>query len=237
MIALILNSGLGRRMGSLTNNAPKCMTKITSEETILSRQLKQIAAIGIKNTVITTGAFDTDIKNYCNAAKLPMTYSFAYNPVYAETNYIYSIYLAKELLNDDILLMHGDLVFDDSILELVVNSCESCMTVSSEIPLPEKDFKAVVDDDKIIKVGIEFFENAVAAQPLYKFLHEDFKIWLKQIIHFCENGKTNCYAENALNEVTNLINLRLLDIKNKFCAEIDTLQDLEFVKSILGGNS
>ena len=47
MKALILNSGLGSRMGVLTSDHPKCMTEISAKETILSRQLKQIADAGI----------------------------------------------------------------------------------------------------------------------------------------------------------------------------------------------
>ena len=46
MKALILNSGMGSRMGVLTSEHPKCMTEISNRETILSRQLKQIAEAG-----------------------------------------------------------------------------------------------------------------------------------------------------------------------------------------------
>ena len=57
MKALILNSGLGRRMGVLTSEHPKCMTEISGTETILSRQLRLLAAAGIREAVITTGCF------------------------------------------------------------------------------------------------------------------------------------------------------------------------------------
>ena len=58
MKALILNSGLGSRMGTLSTEHPKCMTEISSHETILSRQLNLIMKMGIKEVVITTGYFD-----------------------------------------------------------------------------------------------------------------------------------------------------------------------------------
>ena len=44
MKALILNSGMGSRMGALTSEHPKCMTEVRPNETIISRQLKQICA-------------------------------------------------------------------------------------------------------------------------------------------------------------------------------------------------
>ncbi len=59
MKALILNSGLGSRMGVLTSEHPKCMTEIPGHETILSRQLKLIAEAGLRRSSsrrdITTG--------------------------------------------------------------------------------------------------------------------------------------------------------------------------------------
>ena len=57
MKALILNSGMGTRMGILTAEQPKCMTEISSRETILSRQLQSLADAGVDEVVITTGAF------------------------------------------------------------------------------------------------------------------------------------------------------------------------------------
>ena len=57
MKALILNSGLGSRMGVLTAEHPKCMTEIAYGETILSRQLKMLVEAGIEDVVMTTGAF------------------------------------------------------------------------------------------------------------------------------------------------------------------------------------
>ena len=42
MKVLILNSGMGSRMGLLTSEHPKCMTEISVKETILSRQLKMM---------------------------------------------------------------------------------------------------------------------------------------------------------------------------------------------------
>ena len=234
MKALILNSGLGHRMGVLTSEHPKCMTEISHKNTILSRQLRQIADAGIKEVVMTTGYYDQVLIEYCNFLNLPIKFTFVNNPLYDKTNYIYSIYCAKEYLqDDDIVLMHGDLVFENIIFDEVVNSAKSVMTVSSTIDLPEKDFKAVIKDGKIVKVGIEFFNDAMAAQPLYKINREDWKVWLDNIIKFCESDNRKCYAENAFNEVSEVCNIYPLDVKNGLCAEIDTPEDLTIVSAKL----
>lgn len=229
MKALILNSGLGHRMGTLTSEHPKCMTEISLTDTILSRQLKLLSNSGITNVVMTTGYFDQILEDYCNSLKLPLKYEFVKNPIYSSTNYIYSIYCAREYLDDDILLMHGDLVFEYSVLKDMLSFEGSCMKVSSTIKLPKKDFKAVVCNGMVEKVGIEFFDSAMEAQALYKLDKSDWKIWLEKIVEYCETEKRNCYAEEALNEVTCDCHISALDVKNRLCAEIDTPEDLKLV--------
>ncbi|MBR3099236.1 MAG: phosphoenolpyruvate mutase [Clostridia bacterium] len=233
MKALILNSGLGSRMGVLTSEHPKCMTEISSNETIFSRQLKQIAEAGIEEVVITTGYYDGVLVNYCNSLDLPLHYTFVKNPIYDKTNYIYSIYCAREYLEDDIILMHGDLVFENEVFDRVIASSVSCMTVSSTLSLPEKDFKAVVHDGMVMKVGVEFFNDAMEAQALYKLNKEDWMVWLNKIIEFCETEKTKVYAENALNELNGTANIHALDVENLLCSEIDNPEDLAVVISKL----
>lgn len=233
MKALILNSGLGSRMGVLTSEHPKCMTEIAGHETILSRQLKQILDAGIEEVVMTTGAFDGGLVNYCQSLDLPLHITFVKNPVYAETNYIYSIYCAKEYLDDDIILMHGDLVFENTVFDAVISSDASCMIVSSTLPLPEKDFKAVVKNGMVAAVGIEFFNEAMAAQPLYKLREEDWKVWLDKIVEFCESNNRKCYAENAMNQVSADCHIHILDVKDQLCSEIDNPEDLAVVSSRL----
>lgn len=231
MKALILNSGMGSRMGVLTSEHPKCMTEITNSDTILSRQLKQIAEAGIQEVVMTTGLFDSVLVNYCESLELPIHITFVKNPVYKDTNYIYSIYCAKEYLDDDIVLMHGDLVFENAVFDEVLACETSCMTVSSTLPLPEKDFKAVIQQGQIRKVGIEFFTDAMAAQPLYKINREEWKVWLDKIVDYCENDIVKCYAENAFNEVSDACKIYPLDVKNMLCSEIDNPEDLAVVSA------
>lgn len=233
MKALILNSGIGCRMGILTSEHPKCMIDISQKETILSRQLRQIADGGIEEVVMTTGAFRSVLEDYCRSLNLALNITFVNNPRYRETNYIYSIYCAREYLNDDIVLMHGDLVFEDDVFYRILSSEKSCMAVSSSRILPEKDFKAVLNKGRIAGVGTELFQNAIVAQPLYKLARNDWRVWMNKIVEFCESGDVKCYAENALNKVTDICNIYPVDIEDRFCAEIDTPDDLADVSARL----
>lgn len=219
-------------MGILANDHPKCMTEISNRETILSRQMRLIAEAGINEVIMTTGAFDGILINYCKSMELPVKIKFVKNPIYDKTNYIFSIYCAREYLKgDDFILMHGDLVFENTVFDDLIACNTSCMIVSSTAKLPEKDFKAVVKNNKVEKVGIDFFDMAMSAQPLYKLLRDDWEKWMDIIVRYCEDGdeeKKKCYAENALNEITDK-NIMALDIHDRLCAEIDDSDDLAIV--------
>ena len=233
MRALILNSGLGHRMGVLTSEHPKCMTEISARETILSRQLRLLSEAGVNDIVMTTGYFDSVLVNYCKELDYPVNITFVNNPLYADTNYIYSIYCAKDNLDDDIILMHGDIVFEASVLDDIIANENSCMKISSTTALPEKDFKAVVKNGKVEAVGVEFFDSAFEAQALYKLNREDWAVWLGKICEYCEAGNTGVYAEKALNEVTDKCVIEACDVRERLCTEVDTPEDLAVVKAKL----
>lgn len=233
MKVLILNSGIGTRMGVLTSEHPKCMTEISSRETILSRQLRMIYDFGIEEVVITTGYCRDVLIKYCESLDIPIRFTFVDNPIYDQTNYIYSIYCAREYLNDDIIMMHGDLVFENEVLERLIKSNDSCMAVSSTMQLSAKDFKAKVINGNVMEVGVDIFDKAVAAQALYKLKKKDWKVWLDKIITFCEEGKTKIYAENALNDLNGAANISALDLQDLLCLEIDDKEDLAVVKAKL----
>ena len=229
MQALILNSGLGSRMGGLTVNKHKCMVEIKQGISLISQQLSTLSQAGITDFVITTGYMSDHLTAYVNSHfgdKLLI--KFIANPLYSSTNYIYSIYLALEQLQGaDLLMLHGDLYFDKNVLSAILAAKKSSVVVDSTLPLPEKDFKAEIEEGYVKKVATYISnQNCVACQPLYKLNKNDWEIWSKAINKFCEEGRTNVYAEEALNSVLNDIRLTPIDLKGALCMEVDTHEDL-----------
>ena len=94
MIALLLNSGLGSRMGDETREHPKCMCRLTEQETIISWQVKLLRRIGVTEAVVTTGHLADTLIAYLESLDSGIRFHFVHNPKYRETNYIYSMYLA-----------------------------------------------------------------------------------------------------------------------------------------------
>lgn len=238
MKAIMVNSGRGTRMGEYTQERPKCLLDLIEGETILSRQVKALALNNIRDIIITTGAFAEQIEKYMNAVFPDLRVTYVHNPYYASTNYIYSLYLAKERLvlgKDAVYFMHGDLVFEPSVLHDLVESAPlTAAIVDSSIPPPPKDFKARINAGHItsISVALNGPEDYFLA-PLYKFSAEAFELWMKEIAIFVSSGNTRVYAEDALERIYGQIALIPLDIQGRLCREVDTYQDLLEVRAYL----
>lgn len=230
MKAVIFNSGLGKRMGELTQNNHKSMVKLNNGETIFERQIRILSECGIKDFLITTGPFEEQLKEV--ASHFPdLNFTFVRNPIYDKTNYIYSMYLARQYFDDDVLTLHGDLVFNRKlIVDILADSRPNLATTNHKKKLPEKDFKARVIDGKIVEVGVNIFDNnCYAFQPCYKLSQENIQKWLANVSSFIERGIDGVYAENAFNEISSSIPIEEFSYEDYYIDEVDTPEDLKRV--------
>lgn len=229
MKALIFNSGIGKRMMELTQNNPKSMVHLYNDETIFERQIRLLQEAGITEIVITTGPYPEMLKNICSKpCYRDMHFVFSHNEIFDTSNYIYSMYKAIEYLDDDILMMHGDLVFDRTLIpNLLKNPKPNACLINKFKPLPEKDFKGRIIDNELREVGINIFDSdCYAFQPLYKLSKKVMKAWLDNVVKFVENGNINVYAENAFNEISRGLNIRPVSYHNHYIDEVDNKDDL-----------
>jgi len=234
MKALILASGEGKRLRPLTYNIPKPLLKILEDKTILDYQMENLIGCGITDIIITTGPFEDKIKAYLEKNFSAINVSFVYNPKYETTNYIYSMWLTKKNIDDDIILLHGDLLFEKKLLERLIAENGNRVLVNKKIEAPEKDFKAVVENSRVVKIGVEFSgENAFACLPLYKISKADFVFWINECEEYIAKGDVNIYAEKVFNEISDELLLFPLYFDDELCRGIDTEEELELAERCL----
>lgn len=233
MKAIIFNSGLGKRMGALTQSRHKSMVRLSNGETVLERQIRLLSRCGIRDFIITIGAFEDQIVA-CTRKKAfsALNFTFVHNPIYDQTNYIYSMYLALPHLTGDALLLHGDLVFNQKLASDMLDRPEpSVAAVNQSKKPPEKDFKARLCGNLIREISVDIFgRDCYAFQPFYKLSAETLAKWCGQVKKYVEAGQVGVYAENALNEILPL-DIRAFEYQDYYVDEIDTPEDLERVSS------
>ena len=231
MKAMILNSGIGKRLRPFTNDNPKCLAKLGGK-TILEHQLESLLYYGLKDILITTGPFEEKIKDIVKEKFPQLGVTYVKNPKYDSTNYIYSMWLTKDWIDDDVLLLHGDMVFEEELLgRLLDEEQKTCVLINNKSEPPKKDFKGRIENNLVKEIGVSVFgENAFFLPPVYKFSKKDFMLLLEEIEKFVKIGDVNVYAEEAFNKISDKIKLTPVYYGDEFCMEIDDSNDLEVAR-------
>jgi len=208
------------------------MVKLSNGETIFERQIRLLSECGINDFVVTTGYLKEQL---IAASRSFPTVScvFVDNPDYEITNYIYSMHLARAHLNDDILLLHGDLVFNKRlIVDILQNGNRSLCLYNEEIELPEKNFKGRIQNGLLKEISVDIFDDdCYTFQPLYRFSKKYITLWMDEIERFVNDRNIKVYAENALNNLLNNLNIKAFSYKDYYVDEIDNADDYREVSN------
>jgi len=114
--ALLLAAGLGSRLHPLTQDKPKCLTVVDGVP-ILGQLVSCLDQHDFKRLVVVTGHFESCIQDYLGTQVGGVMIEYVYSPLYATTNNIYSLWMAREIIQEPFLLVESDLVFDMSLLD------------------------------------------------------------------------------------------------------------------------
>lgn len=120
MQVIILAAGLGRRLGELTSNNTKCMVKVNGIR-LIDRLLEQLSQLSLQRIVLVIGYEGKKLRDYLGTSYGDIPLVYVENPIYDQTNNIYSLALAKkELAEDDTLLVESDMIFCVDIFKRMI---------------------------------------------------------------------------------------------------------------------
>lgn len=167
MKAVILSAGQGKRLGPMTEDAPKCLLPLDEDTTILSWQLSQLAAAGLEEAVVVTG-FRSDKVEAELARQTHLPARALYNPFYAVADNLASVWLAVREIEDDFLLMNGDTLFTSAVIERLTSDDATpiTLTVSRKDHYDYDDMKVCLDGTRLTDVGKALEPSSVHAESI-----------------------------------------------------------------------
>lgn len=246
MHAIILAAGMGKRLKELTQNSTKCMVKVNGV-TLIDRMLHQIENLHLSRIIIVVGYKGQKLIDYIGTLGIQTPIEYINNPVYEKTNNIYSLALAKDWLRkDDTLLFESDLIFEDSVLEALVNDpretlalvdkYESWMDGTCVKLTSDDDIEAFVPGKKFRFNEIKDYYKTVNIYKFSKHFSETY------YVPFLEAYQTalgqNEYYEQVLRVITlldaSVIKAKRLEGQRWY--EIDDIQDLDIAESIFASD-
>lgn len=112
--AVILAAGLGDRLGPGRDH-PKALALVDGVP-ILHRTLRNLAQAGVRHVVLVVGHRAQQIVSSVGHGFAGMAVSYVHSSRYRSTNNAYSLWLARQYLDEDLFLVEGDVAFDPEIL-------------------------------------------------------------------------------------------------------------------------
>lgn len=243
MQAIILAAGQGKRLGQYTKDNTKCMVKVNGVS-LIDRVIKQLVHIHVDRLVLVVGYKAKELKDFIGYRYDGMIkIEYIENPLYDKTNNIYSLALAKDrLCEDDTLLLESDLIFEGSLLKMLVDSPQPNLALVAKYET-WMDGTMVCINDK---------NDIVNFVPKAAFRYEDIDIYYKTVniykfgrdfsrheyVPFLEAYSKvmgdNEYYEQVLRVITLLhsSSLKALPIGDRKWYEIDDVQDLDIASTI-----
>jgi L-glutamine-phosphate cytidylyltransferase len=124
MKGIILAAGRGARLTGGNHDMPKCLVTLGGE-TLLSRNIRLLRDSGIDDVVVIIGCAADTVRRTCQGVQ------FVENARFAQTNSLYSLWLARPLLTDGFLVMNCDvLVHPQLVSDLLTAQYEDALLLA-----------------------------------------------------------------------------------------------------------
>jgi len=243
MKAIIVAAGTGSRLGELAKDTPKSLLDVNGQS-ILERQISAFRKAGIDDIILVIGPFAEkySFKNvkYVNGKK-----SFSHD-------ILYSLIEAKSEMIDDVIISYGDIIFEDSIVQTLLNSKNGIslaidlkwekMYQNKSKNLVDKVSNVFIENNQITKIGYKenlgepdkktVGEFIGLAKFSKKAITDFLKIYLE--LEKSHNGKFHESLSVKEGIITDMLQefidrnytLNPIFVSGKWC-EIDTIEDLK----------
>lgn len=158
-LAVHLAAGEGTRLRPLTKDKPKPLVELGGTS-LLERNVETLSDVGVTEQVVVTGYEADQIR--------ALGYDSVHNPIYDETDMVYSLFCARGQFSGDrdLLISYGDIVYEPDIVESLL-ACDApvCIAVDRawrdlwelrfDDPLEDAETLRMDETDRITEIGSE----------------------------------------------------------------------------------
>ena len=234
MEAIILASGVGRRLGAFGKKKPKCLLNLTNKLTIIDKILLELKEI--KKIYIIVGYKKELIENYLSNSKKKI--NFIYNKEFRKKGNFFSALICDKLISKNFILLDADIILPTNSLKKFIKDKRKNLVMTNPKNKYDSDDiilnlnkKKIIDSIWIKKKNLNFSDKFASAGVI-KISKSAKKIFFKELKRILRIGNQNSYYENAYNLLFKNVPFQISPLK-KNRLEIDTIKDYKKVLKIL----
>ncbi|MGE4571079.1 MAG: phosphocholine cytidylyltransferase family protein [Gammaproteobacteria bacterium] len=223
MKVIIMAAGVGNRLKEIHGVIPKCLIAAGNGKTLISRIVDIFHDKGIQDIAVILGYQAATIRK-----ELKNDVRYFENKNYLTTNSIMSLWYAKEMLDDDVILLNADLFYEPQLLDDMLRQDHKATMLADSTRIVDADYRFGFKGNRICRFGKQLTNQEtdgeyVGMARIDKGFIKSFKNKLETMI---DAGDTNAWWENVLYSFINdRISINYFDIAGTFWTEVDTAKD------------
>lgn len=241
MQAIILAAGKGTRLKDKTKNIPKALVPINGIPLII-RMLDILTKYNIEEIIIVVGYLKEKIKDIIGNNYKNLKITYVDNNIYESSNNIYSLFITKDYIKNDCLLLECDLYFSKKIIDSIIKKDADCSILVSKYN--EKTMNGtVITFDKNNNVNNlivkskqkeDFnYDDKYKTVNIYKFSKDFFlNKYIPNIETYIKTESMNSYYELVLGGLVyyDNNNIKAVVVDENLWREIDDEHDLKIAE-------
>ena len=152
MRGVILAAGKGSRLNGTAGESPKCLVELGGIS-LIDRQIRLLREAGIDDIVVVVGCQAERVRRACGH-----NITYIENVRYAQTNSLYSLWLARPLLYEGFVVLNCDVLFHPALLtDLLTSRHENALLLgyreASQPPYGDEEMKVQVRSGRVVDMS------------------------------------------------------------------------------------
>jgi choline kinase len=152
MRAVILAAGRGSRLNGVAGDGPKALVRVGAL-TLLERQIRALRRVGVHDITLVVGCGADQIRRQCGGSV-----RYIENPRFAETNSLYSLWLARGELAAGCVVLNCDVLFHTQLLEDLLTARHDAALMLAyrqavDAPLGDEEMKVQVRGGRVVAMS------------------------------------------------------------------------------------
>ena len=233
MQAIILAAGKGQRLAPLTDYLPKCLIPI-ADRPLLSYQIGALRKWGVDKICVVAGSHKEKVEQFLKNEK---GIRLIENPDYQTTNIIASFWYALAALDlmDDFIVIAGDVIFEDSIIQsLIADKTGDLVLCVARKPCGEEEVKVMIEGNLITRLGKKLDPRQCTGEFLgvFKATRQVMPEIREMVSRIIDSKQVQGYLFDMINRLIQEKQRRVkaFDIRDAYWDDIDFPEDVHRVQ-------
>jgi choline kinase len=226
--ALLLAAGTGSRLAPLTDMIPKCLVPV-NDISILERLMGSLEEHNFNRLVVVIGHQADCIRDYLGTRKGGMDITYITSPLYKTTNNIYSLWLARDIIDEPFLLIESDLVFDtDMLTDMLYPDRVAVAKIEAWMNGTTVTINNLMEIDEFHCGTTTTERQQYKTVNIYSLSNATWKLVRERLDHQISNNMVNGYYETVFADMVqeNCLSFTPVFFDANSWYEIDTITDL-----------